>query len=247
VPLPSPPAFYASGPLATPAPPAGVADLAPDLFALLRPAGYLDVGSVPSGDTLQHTGDLVIHGSVAKGAAIVASGDVICLGSLQGSVHAGADLGAGANGAARVVALEMRGAQLKIADTQTLADAKVRAGPVLWGRMLAACMAEGRMGAAAAAWGPMHRMRVHAARCMPCQQPTSGPSSLTLAHAPPRVHPQVTVAGPHCAYVAASGSKSVIQVQPLGRTRPTPSIAAIGASFWRWKRWAGLRGILAVL
>lgn len=136
----------------------------------MRPAGYLDVGSVPSGDALEHMGDLVIHGSIAKGASIVASGDVICLGCLQGSVHAGADLGSGANGSARVVALEMRGARIKIAGTKTLGDAKV------------------------------------------------------------------TLSGPHTAYLATSGRSCVIQVQPLGRTRPTPGIAAIGASFWRWKR-----------
>ncbi|KAI8467515.1 MAG: hypothetical protein J3K34DRAFT_523676 [Monoraphidium minutum] len=182
------PAFYASGPVflaptAQPSPTAAHATSAaasasaasaaappPDLFSLLRPAGYLDVGAVPPGDTLQHTGDLVIHGSVARGARIIASGDVICLGCLQGSVHAGADLGGGHNGAARVVALEMRGARVRIAGVKTLGDAKV------------------------------------------------------------------TLPGPHCAYVAASGPSSVIQLHPLGRTRPTPSIAALGASFWRWKR-----------
>lgn len=87
--------------------------------------GYLDVGSVQSDDTLQHTGDLVIHGSVARGATIIASGDVICLGSVQGSIHAGADLGSGPNEVARIVALEMRGARLKIAGIKTLGDAKV--------------------------------------------------------------------------------------------------------------------------
>ncbi|GBF98271.1 hypothetical protein Rsub_10934 [Raphidocelis subcapitata] len=99
----------------------------------LRPAGYID-GSVPAGATVSHAGDLIIHGSIGSGARVAASGDVVCLGHCLGEIHAGADLGGAGGGrldwTARIVAMELRGARLRIGAVRTMQGARVSvAGP----------------------------------------------------------------------------------------------------------------------
>jgi septum formation inhibitor MinC len=46
--------------------------------------------TVRAGELLEYQGTVVVLGNVSQGAAIVADGDIIVLGHLQGNVHAGA-------------------------------------------------------------------------------------------------------------------------------------------------------------
>ena len=48
-------------------------------------------GTVRSGQTLEYPGNIVILGDINPGAYVVASGDIIVMGRLQGVVHAGAE------------------------------------------------------------------------------------------------------------------------------------------------------------
>ena len=67
---------------------------------------------VRSGQVIRHTGHVVVIGDVNPGAEIIAGGDVVIWGKLQGTVHAGA-MG---NGLAVVCALELNPLQLRIGD-----------------------------------------------------------------------------------------------------------------------------------
>lgn len=79
-----------------------------------EPAGQLRVhrGTVRSGDRLESSGDLVVLGDVNPGATISANGDVMVWGRLRGIAHAGRE----GDRRARVVALQLRPLQLRIAD-----------------------------------------------------------------------------------------------------------------------------------
>ena len=67
-------------------------------------------GTVRSGETVQHYGDLVVLGDVNPGSEVLADGDIVVMGSLKGQPHAGA---AGDNKAA-VIALEIACPRLRI-------------------------------------------------------------------------------------------------------------------------------------
>jgi len=69
-------------------------------------------GTLRSGDQLQTSGDLLILGDVNPGARVIAGGDVMVWGRLRGIAHAGSD----GNRTARIVALQLRPLQLRIAD-----------------------------------------------------------------------------------------------------------------------------------
>lgn len=70
-------------------------------------------GTLRSGDHLQGEGTVLQLGDVNPGARISAGGHVLVWGRLRGSAHAGRDGDPGA----RIVALQLRPLQLRIADT----------------------------------------------------------------------------------------------------------------------------------
>lgn len=70
-------------------------------------------GTLRSGDHLTAQGHLLVLGDVNPGARVTAGGDVLVWGRLRGSAHAGVH---GHEGA-RIVALQLRPLQLRIADT----------------------------------------------------------------------------------------------------------------------------------
>lgn len=72
-------------------------------------------GTVRSGQLVSFEGNLVIIGDVNPGGEIMATGNVIVMGSLRGMVHAGAD----GNKEAVVTALCLQPTQLRIADVIT--------------------------------------------------------------------------------------------------------------------------------
>ncbi|MFM9040789.1 MAG: septum site-determining protein MinC [Vulcanococcus sp.] len=65
-----------------------------------------------SGDHLQVEGSVLVRGDVNPGARVSAGGDVRVWGRLRGVAHAGKD----GNTAARIVAMQLRPLQLRIAD-----------------------------------------------------------------------------------------------------------------------------------
>ena len=67
-------------------------------------------GTVRSGETVEHHGDLVVLGDVNPGSEILADGDIVVMGSLKGLPHAGAS---GDNRAA-VIALEIAAPRIRI-------------------------------------------------------------------------------------------------------------------------------------
>ncbi len=69
-------------------------------------------GTLRSGDHLQVEGSLLVLGDVNPGARVSAGGDVRVWGRLRGIAHAGQ----AGNAAARIVALQLRPLQLRIAD-----------------------------------------------------------------------------------------------------------------------------------
>lgn len=72
-------------------------------------------GTVRSGQLISFEGNLVIIGDVNPGGEILATGNVVVMGSLRGMVHAGAD----GNKEAIVAALCLQPTQLRIADVIT--------------------------------------------------------------------------------------------------------------------------------
>jgi septum site-determining protein MinC len=72
-------------------------------------------GTVRSGQLVSYEGNLVIIGDVNPGGEVIATGNVIVMGSLRGMVHAGAD----GNKEAVVAALNLQPTQLRIADVIT--------------------------------------------------------------------------------------------------------------------------------
>ena len=69
-------------------------------------------GTLRSGDHLQVEGSVLVLGDVNPGARISARGHVLVWGKLRGVAHAGL----GGDGGARIVALQLRPLQLRIAD-----------------------------------------------------------------------------------------------------------------------------------
>lgn len=72
-------------------------------------------GTVRSGTLVSYDGNLVVIGDVNPGGEVIATGNVIVMGSLRGMVHAGAD----GNKEAVVTALSLQPTQLRIADVIT--------------------------------------------------------------------------------------------------------------------------------
>ncbi len=68
-------------------------------------------GNLKSGQTLETEYSIVILGDVNPGAKVVSSGNIVVLGTLYGSAHAG-----GGNGNNFVAALDMKPTQIKIGD-----------------------------------------------------------------------------------------------------------------------------------
>lgn len=72
-------------------------------------------GSVRGGQLLNFSGSIVVIGDVNPGGKIIAEGNVIILGTLKGSVHAGSS----GNSDCFIAALNMRPTQLRIGDLIT--------------------------------------------------------------------------------------------------------------------------------
>lgn len=72
-------------------------------------------GTVRSGQLVSFEGNIVVIGDVNPGGEIIATGNVVVMGSLRGIVHAGAD----GNKEAIVAALNLQPTQLRIADVIT--------------------------------------------------------------------------------------------------------------------------------
>ncbi len=72
-------------------------------------------GTVRSGKLVSFEGNLVVIGDVNPGGEVIATGNVIVMGSLRGMVHAGAD----GNKDAIIAALCLQPVQLRIADVIT--------------------------------------------------------------------------------------------------------------------------------
>lgn len=75
-------------------------------------SGLFYKGTLRSGQVLETESSIIIMGDVNPGGKVIAKGNVIILGSLRGTVYAGA----GGNENSFVVALEMQPMQVKIAD-----------------------------------------------------------------------------------------------------------------------------------
>lgn len=72
-------------------------------------------GTIRSGQLLNFDGNIVVIGDVNPGGEIVATGNVVIMGSLRGIVHAGAN----GNKEAIIAALNLQPTQLRIADVVT--------------------------------------------------------------------------------------------------------------------------------
>ena len=83
-------------------------DIKPDCTAQLR----LHRGTLRAGEQIETAGDLLVLGDVNPGANVAAAGDVMIWGRLRGIAHAGRD----GDRSAKVVALQLRPLQLRIAD-----------------------------------------------------------------------------------------------------------------------------------
>ena len=69
-------------------------------------------GTLRSGENLDVDGDVLLVGDVNPGAKIAATGNVLVWGRLRGTAHAGTN----GNQLAKIIALELRPLQLRIAD-----------------------------------------------------------------------------------------------------------------------------------
>lgn len=94
------------------------------LMEMTTTTGQFFKGTLRSGDVLESEASIVIIGDIEKGARVAAKGNVIVLGSLKGTVHAGA----AGNCNAVVVAIEMAPDQVKISDMNFQ---KAKSGKVL--------------------------------------------------------------------------------------------------------------------
>lgn len=76
-------------------------------------------GTIRSGETVSHNGDILVLGDVNPGSEIIADGDIIVMGALKGLPHAGA---AGDSKAA-VIALSISASRLRIGNCEANAPA----------------------------------------------------------------------------------------------------------------------------
>jgi septum site-determining protein MinC len=112
-PSPMPPQGASPPVLPEPAPPA--LDDSAEGIARAGARGLVLRRRVRAGQTVRHSGSVVIIGDVNAGAEIVAGGDIVVWGRLRGMVHAGC-LG---NTSAVVCALDLAPLQLRIAELIT--------------------------------------------------------------------------------------------------------------------------------
>jgi septum site-determining protein MinC len=82
------------------------------LMELNNATGQFYKGNLRSGQVLESETSIIIIGDVNPGARVVSKGNIIVLGSLKGTVFAGAN----GNGNSFVVALDMNPGQIRIAD-----------------------------------------------------------------------------------------------------------------------------------
>ncbi len=75
------------------------------------PTTLYHAATLRGGQTLHHTGNIVVVGDVNPGAELVATGDILVFGRLAGIAHAGAQ----GNAQARIYALDLSATQLRIA------------------------------------------------------------------------------------------------------------------------------------
>lgn len=100
------------------------------LMELSSQTGQFYKGSLVRGDCLESEASVVIIGDVEPGAKVIAKGNIIVLGTLQGTACAGA----AGNEEAVVVAFDMAPMQLRIAGYATRAEEKSKRlgrGPVV--------------------------------------------------------------------------------------------------------------------
>lgn len=83
------------------------------LMELSNTTGQFYKGNLRSGQVLESETSIIVIGDVNPGARIVSKGNIIVLGSLKGTVFAGAT----GNSNSFVVALDMNPVQIRIADT----------------------------------------------------------------------------------------------------------------------------------
>lgn len=83
------------------------------LLELSNASGQFYKGNLRSGQVLESETSIIVIGDINPGARIVSKGNIIVLGSLKGSVFAGAS----GNNNSFVVALDMNPVQIRIADT----------------------------------------------------------------------------------------------------------------------------------
>lgn len=83
------------------------------LMELSNTTGQFYKGNLRSGQVLESETSIIVIGDVNPGARIVSKGNIIVLGSLKGTVFAGAT----GNSNSFVVALDMNPGQIRIADT----------------------------------------------------------------------------------------------------------------------------------
>jgi len=83
-----------------------------DLKGDKTPCILFHEGTLRSGETLEADGDLLVLGDVNPGAKVSAGGDVMILGRLRGIAHAGIS----GNNQAKILALQLKPLQLRIAD-----------------------------------------------------------------------------------------------------------------------------------
>lgn len=82
------------------------------LMSLSTSTGQFHKGTLRSGQTLESETSIIVIGDVNPGAKVVSKGNVIVLGTLKGTVFAGAT----GNENSFVVALDMQASQIRIAD-----------------------------------------------------------------------------------------------------------------------------------
>lgn len=92
------------------------------LMELSSQTGQFYKGTLRDGDVLESEASIVVIGDVERGARVTAKGNAIVLGSLRGSVHAGA----AGNRDAVVVAFEMAPSQVRIGDLALKKEEKSR-------------------------------------------------------------------------------------------------------------------------
>ena len=88
------------------------AESIPQPLAAAAPLLTIQHGTLRAGDHLQVEGSLLVLGDVNPGARVSAAGDVRVWGRLRGVAHAGS----GGDRSARIVAMQLRPLQLRIAD-----------------------------------------------------------------------------------------------------------------------------------